>query len=185
MIEYYTFMHKGGADEYLDNIYMNYGPTLVALIHYGSKPDSVDVDQFIKCGAAILNSQNKNWEEMSENIASLSPENNDYLLLKISDTKVRIERHGDIIPYIVKTGELKALPNGVYHLEDEDRIVCATSRFYKTLSDVAILADAMTSINCEEWMDFMVNRISERNMLSCGNLTAINFIVRSDEDYIP
>ena len=54
--------------------------------------------------------------------------------------------------------------------------------FFKFLTKEAILADAVTSISAEEWMDFLVSRISDINMLKGDNLSAVTFIVRNTED---
>ena len=54
-----------------------------------------------------------------------------------------------------------------------DRLVCATSNFYRFLTDEGILADALVSDTCSEWMNMMIRRISDQNQLKCGNLSAV------------
>ena len=71
---------------------------------------------------------------------------------------------------------------GLQKIDNEDRIIFATDRFFRYLNKEAILADAVTSISAEEWMDFMINRISDINMLKGDNLSAITFIVRNTEN---
>ena len=63
-------------------------------------------------------------------------------------------------------------------LSEGDRIICATSNFYRKLTDEAILADALVSENCSEWMNYMIRRISDSCELKCGNLSAVTLIVR-------
>lgn len=181
MVEYYTFMHKGGKEEYKDNIYLSYTPVLTVLIYYGSNSTNDNQEKSELMGRIISASKGKTFEEVSEMINKTAPADADYALIKISDKAVNCERHGSVFPYIVKNGELKILPNGIMALEDSDRIICATSKFYEELSELSILSDALTSLSCEEWMDNLLCRISEHNMLDCGNLTAVNFIVRTDD----
>ena len=83
--------------------------------------------------------------------------------------------------YIVQNGELKMLPNGMTSLEDGDRVICCTGEFMRSLNDIAILSDAVISDSAEEWMDNLVCRISDKNRLSEGNLTAVTMIVRSGD----
>jgi len=54
-----------------------------------------------------------------------------------------------------------------------DKIVCATAKFYKHLTDEGILADALVSDSCSDWMYMMVRRISDQTQLKCGNLSAV------------
>jgi len=181
LIEYYSFMHNGGAEEYTDNIFLNYGPVLTVLICYVSNKPEEERNSFEGAGGIISSCRDRTFDEVSEMIARVASPDSEYLLFRITDKACKIERHGGIIPYIVKNGELKVLPNGLFGLENDDRIICATTAFYDTLSSTAILADAVTAMSCEEWMDNLVCRISDSNMLSCGNLTAVNFIVRSED----
>ena len=46
---------------------------------------------------------------------------------------------------------------------------------------VAILSDAVVADSAEEWMDNLVCRISDKNRLGDGNLTAVTMIVRSGD----
>lgn len=175
-------MHNGGADNYADNIFHNYiGPLLTVLICCGSNVPEGENPSFDAAGSVISAGIKKAFDDISDAVSKSIPADSEYLLMRISDKAVKIERHGSIIPYIVKGGELRVLPNGVFGLENDDRIICGSKNFYDNLSVPAILADAVTAMSCEEWMDNLICRISDSNMLSCGNLTAVNFIVRSDD----
>ena len=55
---------------------------------------------------------------------------------------------------------------------------------FRKLTDEAILCDALVSEDCSEWMNLMVRRISDVNELRCGNLAAVNFIVRGTDGLI-
>ena len=103
------------------------------------------------------------------------------MLIRIDDKHIEIERHGKVYAYIVQNGELKMLPNGMTSLEDEDRVICCSGEFLKCLNEIAILSDAVVSESAEEWMDNLVCRISDKNRLSEGNLTAVTMIVRSGD----
>ena len=74
---------------------------------------------------------------------------------------------------IVRQGQISLLPNGYFGLSSDDRIICATSNFFKFLNDEGILADALVAGTCNEWMDMMVRRISDQTQLKCGNLSAV------------
>lgn len=174
-------MHNGGAERYDDNIFLNYGPVLTVLICYGSRSSDEEKDAFEGAGGIISSGRDRTFDEISELVSRTAKAESEYLLLRITDKAIRIERHGGIIPYIIKNGELRVLPNGIFGLENDDRIICGTTAFYETLTLPAILSDGVTAISCEEWMDNLVCRISDANMLSCGNLTAVDFIVRSEE----
>ena len=78
---------------------------------------------------------------------------------------------------IVKDGQIHVLPNGVFGLNKGDGIVCATSNFYKYLTNEGILADALVSGTCSDWMNLMVRRISDQCQLKCGNLSAVTLML--------
>ena len=183
MIEYYTLMHKGDAEEYTDNIFMNFGSTVTVLIIYSSKEGAPEFkyDDKAKISSMITGCRGVPFDTISKILERDIAEGIDYMLIHINDSMINIERHGSIIAGIVKNGELKRLPNGPFSIEDEDRVVCGTAEFFKYLSSPAILSDALTADSSEEWMDNMVCRISEQNMLAEGNLTAVTLIVRKDD----
>mgnify|MGYP003303073961 CR=1 FL=1 len=52
----------------------------------------------------------------------------------------------------------------------------------ETLEESEVASTEDTAESSEEWMDNLVCRISERNQLSEGNLTAVTLIVRKDSD---
>ena len=58
-------------------------------------------------------------------------------------------------------------------MSPDDRIVCATAKFYKNISDEGILADALVADSCSEWMNMMIRRISDQTQLRCGNLSVV------------
>jgi hypothetical protein len=78
---------------------------------------------------------------------------------------------------IVKDGQIHVLPNGIFGLNKGDGIVCATSNFYKYLTNEGILADALVSGTCSDWMNLMVRRISDQCQLKCGNLSAVTLML--------
>jgi len=183
MIEYYTLMHKGNAEEYTDNIFMNFDSTVTVLIIYSSKEDSPEFteDDKSRISSMITGCRGIPFDEISKALERDIAQGIDYMLIHINDSMINIERHGSIFAGIVKNGELKRLPNGPFSIEDDDRVVCGTSEFFKYLSYPAVLSDALTAESSEEWMDNMVCRISEQNMLAEGNLTAVTLIVRKDD----
>ena len=181
MIEYYTIKHKGGEEEYNDRLFMNYSSTVTLMILYSSKSRKFYGPHSEAIEAKIRECTGKEFDEVIGETEKMVPDDCDYMLININDDRIKVDRHGRVYAYIVKNGELKLLPNGTFSLEDEDRIVCGTYSFFDRLSDPAILADALTSISSEEWMDNLICRISEQTMLAADNLTAVTMIVRSDD----
>lgn len=184
MIEYYTLMHKGDSEEYTDNIFMNFDSTVTVLMIYSSREGSPEFSEEdkSKISSLITGCRGVPFDEISKILERDIKPGIDYMLIHINDSMINIERHGAIYAGIVKNGELKRLPNGPFSIEDDDRVVCGTAEFIKYLSYPAILSDALTAESSEEWMDNMVCRISEQNMLAEGNLTAVTLIVRKDEN---
>ena len=141
---------------------------------YGSK---------VKEGArsqALLFSELLNSEESANSIADLDSymeeyldETSEYLLLRSVNNGIECFRRGDICAKIVRNGQISILPNGYFGLSHEDRIICATSNFYKYLTDEGILADALVADSCSDWMNMLIRRISDQNQLKCGNLSAV------------
>ncbi|MBP5180680.1 MAG: hypothetical protein J6127_05270 [Clostridiales bacterium] len=181
MIENYILMHKGGQEEYRDNIFVNYSSALtMALLYLPSETDFSVTDE-ASVAALVQGSSKMEFKALSESIYPILTELKNYMLIRIDDKAINIERHGKVYAYIVQNGELKMLPNGLTSLEDEDRVICCTGEFTRYLNDIAILSDAVSSDSAEEWMDNLVCRISDKNRLSEGNLTAVTMIVRSND----
>ncbi len=182
MIEYYTLMNKGSESLYRDDFHLNFGPTITILMLYVSKKAEVILDSQLtaKLSSTISSCNSMTFEEISNTLEGLINNQCDYLLFQINDSHIQVERHGNIYVELIKNGELKRLPNGIFTLENDDHIVCGTSSFFKGLTGPAIVADALSSISSEEWMDGLCFRIAEKNGFSEGNLTAATLIVRKD-----
>ena len=182
MIEYFTFEHKGGRGQYLDSVVTVANPELSIAIAATEKlgENALPARKILR---DIMSSElaSKGIPELSSALAEHLPDSAEYMVFKIGDTKIDSMRHGDVYGKIVKNGELKVLPNGILGLEDEDRIVCATEEFFSFLSDEEILADSLFAESCQEWMNYMVRRISDINWLSGRNLSAVTLIVRSSD----
>ncbi|MBO4637718.1 MAG: hypothetical protein J5685_11290 [Clostridiales bacterium] len=183
MIEYFPLMHKGGAEEYFDSLILNFSGNLTAFLYYGSSERNVSSGTREKKAAAdiINNCKDIPFEEVSKSIASVMNDSSEYMVIRISDSKVESDCRGKVNGYLLKKGEIKRLPNGMIRPDVDDRIVVGTAAFYKKLSLPAILADSMVSISAEEWMDNMICRISEKTMLAEGNLTALTLMVRAED----
>lgn len=174
MIEYYTFKHRGDALEYLDEVYLTLIPNMTVAIFYGSN---------LKEGArsqTLLFSELLNTDKAAGSISSLNnvmeeflEEGTEYLLLRAINKGIECFRRGEVYAKIVRNGQIALLPNGYFELSGDDRLVCATSNFYKYMSDEGILADALVADSCSEWMNMMIRRISDQNQLKCGNLSAV------------
>lgn len=174
MIEYYTFKHRGGAEEYRDEIFLRLTPTLTVAIFSGSKLESAPKSQSLLF-SEILNSEegSKSMNELHSVFEECLDHEAEYLILRVAGTGVECVRRGDVSAKIVCNGQISLLPNGFFGLSREDWIICATSNFYKPLSDEGILADALVSSSCSDWMNMLVRRISDQNQLKCGNLSAV------------
>ena len=180
MIEYYTLMHKGGQEEYRDNIYLNFSKALTMLILYSSKDESFDDVKNKKVNALIGSCSELDIETLIQKLEKEVGSNNQYLLIRIDDSHIYVKRNGSVFAKFVKKGELFNLSNGYHSLEDGDQICCGTNEFFKNLTDTAVLVDAMSSISSEEWMDFMCSRISDVNQFDEENISAVTMIVRED-----
>ena len=181
MIENYILMHKGGQEEYRDSVFVNYSSALTMAVLYLSTESEFSVADEASVSALVQNSSKMRFTDLSESIYPILTNLKNYMLIRIDDKYINIERHGKVFAYIVQNGELKMLPNGMTSLEDGDRIICCTGEFMRCLSEIAILSDAVTADSAEEWMDNLVCRISDKNRLGDGNLTAVTMIVRSGD----
>ena len=175
MIEYYTFKHRGDDIEYSDEIFFRSSFPITIAIFYGSKLETAPRSQ------ALLFSEILSSEEGSKSIPDIEnvledslDEDAEYFVLRVLDKGIESTRRGDVSAKIVRNGQINLLPNGYFGLTDEDWIICATSNFYKYLSDEGILADALVAGSCNEWMNMMIRRISDQTQLKCGNLSAVN-----------
>jgi len=179
LIEYYTFKHRGAEDEYKDEIFLRLVPNLTVAIFNGSKLDSPK-------SQSLLFSEILSSEEGSKSIDFLSTvfedcldEDSEYLILRVENKGIESIRRGSVCAKIVRHGLISLLPNGYFGLSSDDRIVCATSNFFKSLNDEGILADALVADSCDEWMNMMVRRISDQTQLKCGNLSAVTLKLNS------
>ncbi|PWJ70715.1 hypothetical protein B0O40_0564 [Ruminococcaceae bacterium R-25] len=178
MIEYYTFKHRGDALDFTDEVFLRLVPNLTVALFYGSKLKVAPKSQ------ALLFSEILNSEEGSKSIEYLSSvfdecldEESEYLILRVMKNGVECYRRGSVFAKIVKDGQIHVLPNGIFGLNKGDGIVCATSNFYKYLTNEGILADALVSGTCNDWMNLMVRRISDQCQLKCGNLSAVTLML--------
>ena len=165
MIETYSFSHNGGLEEYNDEVFVGFGSFTVAVVVNGMN----DKEMCRRVSLAVSRVLRTDFEHMSFDDIT-------YIISKI------VKHDGGIKAFIIKDGDIKQITNGLMKISNEDRIICGTDRFFKFLTKEAILADAVTSISAEEWMDFLVSRISDINMLKGDNLSAVTFIVRNTED---
>ena len=180
MIEYFLLMHKGGRPSYTDGVFPIVNPELtIGLISSENLGDNSEA--IVKLFKDTLGSEaeTRGFKALSEEILNRLPDNAEFMILRITDTRIDSLRRGRVYGKIVKAGELKMLPNGVFGLEDEDRIVCGNEEFFMHLQDEAIYADSMFAESSQEWMEYMVRRISDANWLSGNNLSAVTLIVRS------
>lgn len=184
MIEHYTFRNIGGSDSYQDIISENYLKTFTAFIYYGSSPrNKEDSSSVAKLCASYVTEQNqKNFEVLSNEIESYLSGDKEYLLIRLDGDELNFVSKGGVYGYIVRGGELFRIPNGTMILYPDDQIVCATTRFFSSLSLPAIITDALMSLTAEEWMDNMIYRISEKTRLIEGNLSAITIVRTKDDD---
>ena len=182
MIEYYLFTHKGGQPQYKDEVIPIVSPELaIGILSSSLLGEKCDVAA--RVFKDIMSSKMMEME-LSDICAEMDkhlPDNAEYMIFRINDNRIESLRRGNVYGKIVKDGELKVLPNGVLSLEDEDRIICANEEFFRELVDEEILADSLFAESSQEWMNYMVRRISDVNWLSEGNMSAVTLIVRSSD----
>ena len=185
MIEYNIFRHAGDSLTYDDEVVLAafVSTTIGVLDGNGLGNDSNKIRDGFR---SII--ENAGYDEKAdaetrfsmavEKTEAQMPDNAEYMIMEIDGCAVESMRHGDVYAKIVMSGEMRSLPNGKFGLSKGDRIILATSNFYRKLTDEAILADALVSENCSEWMNLMIRRISDSCELKCGNLSAVTLIVR-------
>lgn len=179
MIEYFTFKHRGESESFRDEVYLTLVPHVTVAIFYGSvmrTQTKVSPEMFSGLLAEV--SSDADFNRMCSVLDDKLPGNAEYLVLRIEGNSIACFRHGSVMAKIVINGDLKMLPNGIFGLNDGDKILVATKNFYSSLTDEGILADALVSDTCAEWMNLMVRRISDINQLKCGNLSAVTLLVR-------
>ena len=183
MIETYTFSNNGGLPEYNDEVFVGFGSFTVAVIVNGMNNREMCRRVSLAVNRVLYNEfENMSFDDMTYLLSKIVKHNDEYAVIRITDEEIETEQHGGIRGYLVKNGEIVQITNGLQKIDNEDRIIFATDRFFRYLNKEAILADAVTSISAAEWMDFMINRISDINMLKGDNLSAITFIVRNTEN---
>lgn len=184
MIETYSLSHKGGQEKYVDDVLMKVGKVLSLCVIDGSVflAENIGYSEVFQRLFSI-SEKAEDFSQLCERFENEIPKNTDFILLRATDDELFVHRHGKTRAYIVKNGEIKLLANGVIGVENDDRIIVGTDGFYDTLTREGVLADALTADSCEEWMDYVVHRISDVNMLTEANLTAVTLIVRSSDDF--
>lgn len=173
MIEYYTFKHRGADEEYKDEVFLRLVPNLTVAIFNGSKLDSPKSQSLLFSEILSSDEGSKGIDFLNTVFEDCLDEDSEYLILRVESEGIESIRRGSVCAKIVRQGQISLLPNGYFGLSSDDRIICATSNFFKSLSDEGILADALVADSCNEWMNMMVRRISDQTQLKCGNLSAV------------
>ncbi len=173
MIEYYTFKHRGAADEYKDEVFLRLVPNLTVAIFNGNKLDSPKSQSLLFSEILSSDEGSKDIDYLNSVFDECLDADSEYLMLRVEQKGIESIRKGDVRAKIVRQGQISLLPNGYFGLSSDDRIICATSNFFKFLNDEGILADALVAGTCNDWMDMMVRRISDQTQLKCGNLSAV------------
>ncbi|MBR3342092.1 MAG: hypothetical protein IKG30_10800 [Clostridiales bacterium] len=174
MIEYYTFKHRGAADEYKDEVFLRLVPNLTVAIFNGNKLDSPKSQSLLFSEILSSDEGNKSFDYLHKVFDDCLDDDSEFLILRVEQNGIESIRRGDVSAKIVRHGQISLLPNGYFGLSSDDSIICATSNFFKYISDEGILADALVSGSCNEWMNMMIRRISDQTQLKCGNLSAVN-----------
>lgn len=183
MIELFSFSHNGNLDEYCDNVMVKYGKNILVVLTNG-KNDPEKGERLTASVTEVINSysDDMSFDDISYAISKKVYHYSDYVIVRLNDYQIETEKHGAVKAFISSNGEIKNLTNGMIRLNDNDRVIIGTDMFFHTLSPEGVLSDSLTSISAEEWMDFLVHRISDVNMLIGSNLTAVTFIVRCHDD---
>jgi len=179
LIEYYTFKHRGAADEYKDEIFLRLVPNLTVAIFNGNKLDSPKSQSLLFSEILSSDEGNKSIDYLTSVFEECLDKGSEYLILRVEQKGIESIRRGDLSAKIVRQGQISLLPNGYFGLSSDDRIICATSNFFNCISDEGILADALVASTCSEWMNMMIRRISDQSQLKCGNLSAVNLKLNS------
>ncbi len=179
MIEYYTFKHRGAEEEYKDEVFLRLVPNLTVAIFNGSKIDSPKSQSLLFSEILTSEEGSKSIDYLNSVFEECLDEDSEYLILRVENKGIESIRRGSVCAKIVRQGLISLLPNGYFGLSSDDRIVCATSNFFKSLNDECILADSLVAGSCDDWMNMMVRRISDQTQLKCGNLSAVTLKLNS------
>ena len=179
MIEYYTFKHRGAEEEYKDEVFLRLVPNLTVAIFNGSKIDSPKSQSLLFSEILTSEEGSKSIDYLNSVFEECLDEDSEYIILRVENKGIESIRRGSVCAKIVRQGQISLLPNGYFGLSSDDRIVCATSNFFKSLNDEGILADALVAGSCDDWMNMMVRRISDQTQLKCGNLSAVTLKLNS------
>lgn len=81
----------------------------------------------------LLNSDDgtKSIDSLSEEFDECLDSDSEYLILRVFKDGVECLRRGGVVAKIIKDGQISVLPNGYFGLSQDDRIICATARFYR------------------------------------------------------
>ena len=182
MIESFSFSHSGGLEAYNDEVFLGFGTFTISVVVNG-KDDPESCKRVSDTVSKILNINFKrfSFDDISYLIFRNVKRSDEYILVRITDEELETEIHGGVRGYLIRGGDIVNVTNGLMALENEDRIIIGTDRFFEDLTPEAVLADAVTSFSAEEWLNFLVSRISDANQLRGKNLSAVAFIVRKTE----
>ncbi len=175
MVEYACFKHKGNAENYCDEVFLAESPCFTVAIFCGKEEYINSLSCSFQLSEILKDTtEDDDLEPICKDLNEKIPEDIEYLILRI-DSKLQVNtlRRGGVLAWIVNNGEMMTLPNGIYGLKEGDMLVCAVKNFYSNLTNEGMLSDALISSDCNEWMDYMIRRVSDKTELLCGNLSAV------------
>lgn len=175
MVDYACFKHKGNAENYCDEVFLAESPCFTVAIFCGKEEYINSLSCSFQLSEILKDTkEDDDLEPICDSLNEKIPEDIEYLILRIdSNLQVNTLRRGGVLAWIVKNGEMMTLPNGIYGLKEGDMLVCAVKNFYSNLTNEGMLSDALISSDCNEWMDYMIRRVSDKTELLCGNLSAV------------
>lgn len=175
MIDRACFKHKGNAEHYCDEVFLSESPCFVAAVFCGKEEYINSLScSFVLSEILKDSSAEDKLEDICLSLEEKIPEDVEYLILRI-DQSLMVDsfKRGQVRAFIVNNGEMMILPNGVYGLKEGDMLLLAVRNFYSNLTNEGMLSDALISSDCNEWMDYLVRRVSDKTELLCGNLSAV------------
>ena len=96
MIEYYTFKHRGAADEYKDEVFLRLVPNLTVAIFNGNKLDSPKSQSLLFSEILSSDEGNKSFDYLHKVFDDCLDDDSEFLILRVEQNGIEsIRRYAE------------------------------------------------------------------------------------------